>query len=237
MGRVLSSSRVVVVTGGAHGIGRAIVERFVADGWCAVVADIREPDALPQSVVFVPTDVSEVNDVNRLMTATTDRFGRVDLLVNNAGIWFARPFLEISPDEWDRVVAVNLRGTFLCTRAAVPHLRSQRGSIINIGSQAGLAYTRGQGAHYHSTKASVTHLTRVLAFELGPMDIRVNCVAPGATPAVPGTFPEELLAQIPLGRVGSAADVAAACAFLASPDAAFVTGQTLLVNGGAIAFL
>jgi NAD(P)-dependent dehydrogenase (short-subunit alcohol dehydrogenase family) len=110
------------------------------------------------------------------------------------------------------------------------------GTIINIGSQAGLTVTRGQGAHYHASKAAIAHLTKVLAFEFGPMGVRVNCVAPSVTPPDPSLVPPTV-AQIPLGRVGEPDDIAGACAFLASTEAAYITGQTLAINGGAVAFL
>ena len=173
-----------------------------------------------------------------MFARVVEAHGRIDVLVNNAGIWFRRPFAEISSEEWDRVFGVNLRGVFLCTRAVLEPMRASGGGVIvNIGSQAGRTVTRGQGAHYHASKAAISHLTKVLAFELGPMGIRVNCVAPGATPPDPSLVPPSILAQIPLGRVGVRADPAGVCAFLTSADAAFITGQTLLVNGGAVALL
>ena len=127
---------------------------------------------------------------------------------------------------------------FLCTQAVLGPMRAKGGgTIINIGSQAGLTVTRGQGAHYHASKAAIAHLTKVLAFEFGPMGVRVNCVAPSVTPPDPSLVPPTLVAQIPLGRVGVPDDIAGACAFLASTEDAYITGQTLAINGGAVAFL
>jgi NAD(P)-dependent dehydrogenase (short-subunit alcohol dehydrogenase family) len=234
----MTSDRVVVVTGAARGIGAAIAERFADDGSAVVAADVERPVGGDPRIDYQRVDVSSADDVAGLFSHVVGAHGRVDVLVNNAGIWFRRPFMEISADEWDRVVGVNLRGVFLCTKAAVRSMAAAGGgAIINIGSQAGLTVTRGQGAHYHASKAAIAHLTKVLAFELGPMGIRVNCVAPGATLADPSSLPPELLAQIPLGRAGVPADLAGACRFLASPDASYITGQTLMVNGGAIAFV
>jgi len=233
-----SNDRVVLVTGAARGIGAAIASRFADGGATVVAADLEPPADGDPRIRYETVDVSSAGDVESLFSRVAADLGRVDVLVNNAGIWFRRPFTEISVEEWDHVLGVNLRGVFLCTRAVLDPMRvAGGGAIVNVGSQAGLTVTRGQGAHYHASKAAISHLTKVLAFELGPMGIRVNCVAPGATPPDPSIVPPELLAQIPLGRVGVPEDLAGACAFLASPDAAYITGQTLLVNGGAVAFL
>ena len=230
--------RVVVVTGGARGIGQAIARRFAEEGATVVAADVEPAEQHDGTVRHERADVSCADDVAELFSRVIGDYGRVDVLVNNAGIWFRRRFMEISVDEWDRVLAVNLRGVFLCTKAVVdPMAAAGGGAIVNIGSQAGLTVTRGQGAHYHASKAAISHLTKVLAFELGRMGIRVNCVAPGATLPDPSLMPPELRAQIPLGRAGVPADLVGACVFLASPDASYITGQTLMVNGGAVAFL
>ncbi|MBX7430518.1 glucose 1-dehydrogenase [Mycobacterium sp. Y57] len=230
--------RVVVVTGGARGIGAAIAARFASDGATVVVADLDPPIETDLPVRYERADVAAEADVDELFARIGSRYGRIDVLVNNAGIWFRRPFREITVDEWDRVLRVNLRSVFLCTRAALSLMeRAGSGVIVNIGSQAGLTVTRGQGAHYHASKAAVSHLTKELAVEFGPIGVRVNCLAPGVTMPDPTVLPSEVLDQIPLGRSGVPEDVAGACAFLASPDAGYITGQTLLVNGGAIALM
>jgi len=230
--------RVVVVTGGARGIGQAIARRFADEGATVVAADVEPAEQHDGTVRHERADVSCADDVAELFSRVMGDYGRVDVLVNNAGIWFRRPFAEISVDEWDRVFGVNVRGAFLCSQAVLEPMRAAgEGCIINIGSQAGLTVTRGQGAHYHASKAAVSHLTRVLAYELGPVGIRVNCVAPSATPPDPSLVPPQLVAQIPLGRAGVPDDVTGACAFLASAEAGYITGQTLAVNGGAVAFL
>jgi NAD(P)-dependent dehydrogenase (short-subunit alcohol dehydrogenase family) len=202
------------------------------------VADLEQPPDADPRIRYETADVSVAEDVESLFARMGSDYGRLDVLVNNAGIWFRRPFKEITVDEWDRVLAVNLRSVFLCTRAALPLLEAAEGGVIvNIGSQAGVTVTRGQGAHYHASKAAISHLTKALAVEFGPIGIRVNCLAPGATFADPSFLPPQILDQIPLGRGGVPGDLAGACAFLASPDAAYITGQTLLVNGGAVALM
>jgi NAD(P)-dependent dehydrogenase (short-subunit alcohol dehydrogenase family) len=234
----VGDNRVVLVTGGARGIGAAIAGRFASDGATVIVADLEQPSDADPRIRYETADVSVAEDVESLFARMGSDYGRLDVLVNNAGIWFRRPFKEITVDEWDRVLAVNLRSVFLCTRAALSLLEAAGGGVIvNIGSQAGVTVTRGQGAHYHASKAAISHLTKALAVEFGPIGIRVNCLAPGATFADPSFLPPQILDQIPLGRGGVPDDLAGACAFLASPDAAYITGQTLLVNGGAVALM
>lgn len=235
----MTTGRVVVVTGGARGIGAAIAARFASDDATVVVVDTQAPDRAEPRVRYEAADITDADGVALLFDRIADEHGSIDVLVNNAGIWFRRPFTEITVDEWDRVLAVNLRGVFLCTRAALPHMvAAGAGVVLNIGSQAGVTVTRGQGAHYHASKAAVSHLTKAIAFELGPMNVRVNCVAPGVTLDDPSfRLPEQVLSQIPLGRAAVPDDLAGVCAFLASPEAALITGQTLLVNGGAVALL
>jgi 3-oxoacyl-[acyl-carrier protein] reductase len=230
-------TKAAIVTGGARGIGAAITQRLHDDGRSVVVGDLGAPASPIEGVRYETVDVTVEGDVRRLVE-TASGVGDLDVMVHNAGIWFPKPFMEIEPDEWERVLHVNLTGAYHCIRAAVPALRAtEGGSIVLIGSQAGVTVTRGQGAHYHASKAAISHLVKVLAFEFGELGIRINCVAPGATPAEPESFPAPLLAQIPLGRVGRPVDMASACAYLVSDEASFITGQTLLVNGGAIGFL
>lgn len=241
------SGRVAIVTGGRANLGAAIVRSLTAKGARVVVADIADPssdldDRLDAAVEFVHADVSNAADVDRLVQHVVDRYGRIDHLVNNAAIWFRRPVADITPDEWDRVLGVNLRGPFLMCRAVAPHMQRQGGgSIVNIGSQAGQGFTRGQGVHYAASKAGVAQLTRVLSFEFGPLHIRVNCVAPGMIqfdPDAPFTGPMTTFAsQTALGRFASGDDVAESVLYFLSDHAAAVTGQTLVVNGGAIAYL
>jgi NAD(P)-dependent dehydrogenase (short-subunit alcohol dehydrogenase family) len=235
---VVANERVVLVTGAAKGIGAAIAARFADDGATVVSADLNPPLEGDPRIRYEQVDVTSEADVAGLFLRLGADHGRLDVLVNNAGIWFRRGIRDITVEEWDQVLAVNLRGVFLCTKASLDLFETTGGgSIVNIGSQAGASVSRGQGLHYHASKAGVAHLTKALAFELGPLQIRVNCVAPGVTPPDPSWIPPEFLAQIPLGRAAVPGDYAGACAFLASDDAAYITGQTLLVNGGAVSFL
>ncbi|HSE88153.1 MAG TPA: SDR family oxidoreductase [Candidatus Binatia bacterium] len=162
-------------------------------------------------------------------------------MVNNAGVWFRKPFLEISDSEWDLVLTTNLKGTFLCIQEAARIMMPQKHGLHHQHRFArGLFYSRGQGAHYAASKAGIIQLTRVLAFELGPYQIRINAIAPGgintasSRAETTGTMLNRESGSNPLGRRGEAEDIAHAALFLASPMASFVTGQTLVVNGGSI---
>jgi 3-oxoacyl-[acyl-carrier protein] reductase len=245
------AGKVAVVTGAGRGIGAAIASAFANAKADIVAADLNNESAqqtadrlsaLGRRTLAVAADVGVPAQVRRLFDIVRTEFGRLDILVNNAGIWFRKPFQEISDSEWDLVLTTNLKGTFLCTQAAARIMMPQKhGCIINIVSHAGLFYSRGQGAHYAASKAGIIQLTRVLAFELGPFQIRINAIAPGgintaATRA--GTMEvtpnQESGSTNPLGRRGEPEDIAHAALFLASPMASFVTGQTLVVNGGSI---
>jgi len=172
-----------------------------------------------------------------------EKVGGVDSLGNNTGIWFRRPFLEIADAEWDNVLSVNLKGTFMCSQRAARLMMAKRtGCIINIASHAGVFYSRGQGVHYAAAEAASVQMTRVLAFELGPLGIRINAIAPGGintgSPTSAGRLERsasKTLGSInPLGSRGEPEDIAQAALFLASKMAGFITGQTLVVNGGTI---
>lgn len=238
------AGKVAVVTGAGRGIGSAIARSLGEAGADLVIADLNDALAretadhlrqLGRSASAVQADVSLTEGVDGLFKVVQAEFGRIDILINNAGIWFRKPFWDISDAEWDRVLATNLKGTFMCTqRAARMMMPRKSGCIINIASQAGLFYSRGQGAHYAASKAGIIQLTRVLAFELGPFDIRINAIAPGAinTPASNTVSQDRSFSALP--RRGEPEEIAQAALFLASPMASFVTGQTLVVNGGGI---
>jgi NAD(P)-dependent dehydrogenase (short-subunit alcohol dehydrogenase family) len=244
------TGKVAVVTGAGRGIGAAIAGAFAEAAADIIVADLNNESAqrtadrlsgVGRKALAVTADVGVPAQVGQLFDIVRAEFGRLDILVNNAGVWFRKPFLEISDSEWDLVLTTNLKGTFLCTQNAARIMMPQKhGCIINIASHAGLFYSRGQGAHYAASKAGIIQLTRVLAFELGPFQIRINAIAPGGTNAAESSAakPEATLnresGSNPLGRRGEPEDIAHAALFLASPMASFITGQTLVVNGGSI---
>jgi len=246
------SGKLAVVTGAGRGIGAAIAETFARAGADVVIADINEDSArqvaeriqqIGRKSLAVKTDVAAPAEVDRLFATVQEKFAGVDILVNNTGIWFRRPFLEIADGEWDNVLAVNLKGTFMCCQRAARLMMAKRaGCIVNIASHAGLFYSRGQGVHYAASKAAIIQMTRVLAFELGPLGIRINAIAPGginagsptSAPQADGSPSQTVVGANPLGFRGEPADIAQTALFLASPMARFTTGQTLVVNGGTI---
>ena len=246
------SGKLAIVTGAGRGIGAVIAETFARAGADLVIADINDDSArkiaektqqIGRKVLVVKADVASPADVDRLFGAVQEKFGGVDILVNNTGIWFRRPFLEITDSEWDNVLSVNLKGTFMCSQRAARMMMTKRtGCIINIASHAGIFYSRGQGVHYAASKAAIVQLTRVLAFELGPLGIRINAIAPGGIDTSGSTTASQvdvsasqgLVSFNPLGHKGAPEDIAHAALFLASRMAAFITGQTLVVNGGTL---
>ncbi|MDT0630130.1 3-oxoacyl-ACP reductase FabG [Rubrivirga litoralis] len=237
--------KVAVVTGGAQGIGRATCERFVRDGARVVIADLAEDaghelaDRLGGAAVFVRTDVADAESAGGAVQAAVDAFGGLDVLVNNAGITRDATLGKMTGDQFDAVVSVNLKGVYLCTQAALPHLDARGGgAVLNAASVVAHTGNFGQ-TNYVATKAGVIGMTKTWARELGRKGIRVNAVAPGfvATEMVK-TVPEKVLGPLrdktPLGRLGEPEDVAAAYAFLASDDARFITGAVLNVDGGLV---
>ncbi len=239
--------KVVVITGGGGGIGRATALAFAREGATVVVSDINleaaqavaeEVRALGVPALAVRTDVADPEDAQRLIATTLEHFGRIDVLVNNAGIFQSKPLDDLTAAEWDRVMAVNLRGAFLCAQAALGPMKAQRsGQIINLGSLAGQVGGIVAGANYAASKAGIICLTKSLAKNAGPFGIRVNCVNPGVidTPMTQPWPPEAraaLVQQTPLGRLGRPEEVANAIVFLASDAASFIHGAHLDVNGG-----
>jgi len=234
-----------IVTGGARGIGLAICRRFVEEGAKVVIADIDQAEGAKaaqtlgiENAMAVLTDVSDPASVEEATRKTLDRFGRIDILVNNAGICPLRPLEEISVQEWDKVLDVNLKGAFLFSKAVLPQMREQGyGRIINISSVAGKMGGVFVGAHYAASKAGLIALTMCIARQYAQFGITANVICPVTTlTPMTASWPAELLEklkkQIPLGRLATPEDIAAAVAFLASDDAAFITGEVLDVNGG-----
>jgi NAD(P)-dependent dehydrogenase (short-subunit alcohol dehydrogenase family) len=239
-----------IVTGGASGLGRAIALGFSREGARLVLVDrdydgaaavAAEIGAMGQQAVPVRADVARASEVEAAVTRALESFGRIDVLVNSAGISTSAPFLQATENEFERVIQTDLKGTFFFGQAVARHMVEQRaGSIVNLASQSGAAYVRGLSAEYHAAKAAVIHLTRVMAVELGPHGVRANAIAP-ALMLTPLTRPrwdslpamrEYHLSKLPLGRVGDPGDVVGPAIFLASAESAYVTGHTLFVDGG-----
>jgi 3-oxoacyl-[acyl-carrier protein] reductase len=240
------AGRAAVVTGGTRGIGLAIARALAEDGASVVVSGrdaarlesaVKELETLGASALGVAADQSKREDCDRLVDAAKERFGRIDVLVNNAGITRDQLLVRMKDDDWDQVLDTNLRGVFLMTRAVAKSMMRQRsGRIISIASAAGAMGNPGQ-VNYSAAKAGVIGLTKAAARELAHWNILVNAVAPGLietdmAAAISTEAREALLQQVPLKRVGAAREVAEVVRFLAGDGAAYVTGQTIHVNGG-----
>lgn len=238
--------KVALITGAARGIGLAVARRFLADGFGVALLDIegdvvaKSASALakPDATLAVTCDVSDANAVASAVSEVERRFGRLDVLVNNAGVAVFAPLMETSDADWSRVLAVNLTGPFLCTKAAVPLMRQHGGgAIVNITSISGLRASTLRSA-YGSSKAGLAHLTKQLAVELAELGIRVNGVAPGPvdTAMAKAVHSPEIRADyhdaIPLNRYGLEEELAEAIFFLCSDRASYITGQILAVDGG-----
>jgi NAD(P)-dependent dehydrogenase (short-subunit alcohol dehydrogenase family) len=235
-----------LVTGAARGIGLATAKRFVADGWGVALLDVddatlkRTHAALPESdaIIAIHCDVADAGSVTDAFATVATRFGRLDALVNNAGIAIFKPILDVTYEDWSRVLAVNLTGPFLCTQAAAPLIRdSGGGAIVNITSISGLRASTLRTA-YGTSKAGLAHLTQQQAVELASLGIRVNAVAPGPvdTAMAKAVHTPEIRAAyhdaIPLNRYGFEQEIAEAIFFLCSERASYITGQTVAVDGG-----
>ena len=244
--------RVAIVTGGGSSIGLAIARRLAADGASVVIADIAGAEAAAESLensghraLGLQTDVSSEAEVQRMMDATVDRFGKADILVNNAAISKSlkmTPFEQLTVSEWRRILEVNTIGTFICCRAAAPHMRAQKyGRIINVSS--GTAF---KGAplmmHYVASKGAIISITRSLARELGMDNITVNAISPGyilsagnyENPEFMEAVRSAAVASRALPRDGYEIDIVGSVSFLAGEDAAFITGQILAIDGGSV---
>ena len=244
--------QVAIVTGGGHGIGRAIARRLAEDGAAVAIAEldaVASAETADELLVAghratgIQTDISDESSVVSMTRAVLHQFERIDILVNNAAMFLSVPmsrarFDEISPEEWDRMLEVNLKGTWLVCRAVVPEMRKRGyGKIVNIGSAAVFKRLTTR-IHYITSKAGIIGFTRVLASELGPDGITVNCVAPGSVMSNPDADEESLALQHvsaqdrAIARVQLPEDLVGAVSFFCSSDSDFVTGQTLIVDGG-----
>lgn len=245
--------RAAVVTGGGKGMGEAIARRLARDGYRVAILDLDAENAERvaaeitaeghQAIALGGVDVSVRDSVNTAMAQVREQFGPILVLVNNAGITGFRRFMDITDEQWDRIIRVNLNSAFYCTQAVVPDMTEAGwGRIVNISSssaQTGSEYM----SHYASSKAAMIGLTKCLALELGPLGITVNTIPPGSilTPMMQGSADkghlgdlEALAERLPVRRIGEPEDIAAACGYLCSDDAGYVTGQIIGVNGGRV---
>jgi 3-oxoacyl-[acyl-carrier protein] reductase len=245
MGRL--NNKVAIVTGGAKGLGKAFCFALAKEGAKVVMAahrmdeesikTVREIEA--QGGFGVTVDVTKEESTVKMAEAAVNKFGRIDILVNNAAFYYGvgrKPFHEVSPEDWDKALAVGAKGAWLCARAVFPYMKKQgKGKIINLSSDTAFGPTKGM-IHYVTSKAAVIGITRVLAGELGQYNICVNAIAPGYTdtPAswTIGNVAKADVSTTPLGRMGLPADMVGAVVFFASDDSDFVSGQTVIIDGG-----
>ena len=242
--------RAALVTGASRGIGAQIATRLALAGTQVALNFLSNPNAAERVLAeiteaggegfLVEGDVSSEESAQAMVQSVIDRFGHIDMLVNNAGINKDRLLLRMTPDDWDQVLDVNLRGAFLCTKYAMPHMiRQRRGRIVNISSVVGLSGNPGQ-ANYAAAKAGLIGFTKAVAREVASRNVTVNAVAPGyiTTGMVEGLSPDtqkQILDRIPMGRFGAADEVAEAVLFLCGEGAGYITGQVLTIDGGLIA--
>lgn len=224
------ASRIALVTGGAHGIGAAIVERLTRDGYRVVVADTDPSGAAPAGGRYVPCDVSDEASVRSLIDGVRAAEGRLDALVCNAGINIRKPIAALSLAEWSRVIGTNLTSTFLLARATEALLRAAKGAIVTIASSRA-RMSEADTEAYAASKGGLVALTHALAISLGP-DVRVNCISPGWIFTKGDPPRPEDHAFHPVGRVGTPEDVAALTGFLVGPESGFITGAEFVIDGG-----
>lgn len=239
--------KAAVVTGSARGIGKSIAEKLASLGASVVINDITEDTAKKSAeeiaakygveTLAYACDISQEDQADALIDACVKKFGKVDILVNNAGITRDTLMLRMKKEQWDQVIAVNLTGTFLCTKAAFKHMMSARsGAVVNLSSIAGVNGNLGQ-TNYSASKAGVIGFTKSAALEGAMRGVRCNAIAPGfiatdMTAAIPDRIKEAMLKSIPLSRAGTPEDIANGVAFLVSDMSSYITGQILEINGG-----
>jgi len=244
---MLFNGELVIITGAAQGIGRAMAEKFCKEGAKAAIVDINEEKGVlcAESIQsaggdahFFKCDVMCVEEISNCVKSIADKFGRIDILVNNAGILHTTPIEDVTEEEWDRMMAINLKSVFFMSQQVIPYMKKAgTGSILNISSLAGRMGGYANGLGYTASKAGIIGLTYGFANRLAKDNINVNAIAPGTTKTdilndIPMERLDELKASIPLGRFGMPEDIADAAIFLTSSKASFITGAVLDVNGG-----
>lgn len=242
---MILKDKIAIVTGAGKGIGRGISLALAKEGCSVVASDIdkesclsvvSEIEALGSKAIAIKCDVSKKEEVDKMFSETIEKFGKLDILVNNAGIYPFVPFMEMSEADWDKVMDINLKSNFLCSQTAVKQMK-EGGKIVSISSIAAFVGFSGL-THYCASKSGINGMIRALALELAPKKININAIAPGAieTPGASQVLTEEIkkqtIAGIPLGRMGKPEDIAEAVVFLASDKANYITGQTIIVDGG-----
>lgn len=245
----MEDKKIALVTGGTRGIGKKVAEKFAKEGYNLVlnyVSDNTDINSVIDSfkeykneVILIKADVSKFNECENLVKEAIEKFGKIDVLVNNAGVTKDGLIAMMKEDAFDRVIDVNLKGTFNMTRNVVPYMMKKRcGNIVNISSVVGVAGNAGQ-SNYAASKAGIIGFTKSLAKELAPRNIRVNAVAPGfidtdMTSVLTDKVKENIYSQIPLKRMGEAEEVANVVYFLANEDSSYITGQVINVDGGMV---
>ena len=241
------TGKVALVTGSGRGIGKAIALKLAENGATLIINDVGDSAPAEQTVteiknmnrqaMVVMTDVSSSTDVNRMVETAITTYGKVDILVNNAGITRDQLTMKMTDEEWDKVLAIDLKSVFLCTRAVLrPMLKQRSGRIVSMSSVVGIIGNAGQ-ANYAAAKAGIIGFTKTIAKEVASRGITVNAVAPGfidtsMTQVLPEERKQTLMASIPLGYLGTPRDIAETVAFLASEEARYITGQVITVDGG-----
>ena len=236
----------VIVTGSARGIGKEIASAFANEGATVIISDINAEAASATAEELVKAghtsssfacDVTDMNSVSEMVNKILDKYNRIDILVNNAGITKDNLLLRMSEQEWDAVISTNLKGVFTCTKVIIKSMmKARKGKIINIASIIGITGNAGQ-SNYAASKAGIIGFTKSIAKEFASRGITANAVAPGfikteMTEKLSDKAREEIFKNIPLNKLGTPEDVAGVCLFLASPDADYITGQTIVVDGG-----
>lgn len=245
---MLLKDKIAIITGGARGIGKEIALRFAREGANIVICDI-DPEELEKAKVEIEkftqslstyrVDVSNFSEVEKMVENIVENYKRIDILINNAGITRDNLILRMEEEDWDKVMAVNLKGVFNCTKAVAKVMLKQReGKIVNISSIIGIMGNVGQ-ANYAASKAGIIGLTKSVAKELASRGIRVNAIAPGfiqteMTDRLPQGIKEEMLKRIPMGRFGTPQDIAEVALFLVSDSSGYITGQVIVVDGGMV---